>query len=253
MKKLILKGKYEFCNNYFADDNGHIWSEYKQDYLTEYEDKNGYKKVVLMTKDKPGKGHRFSVHRLILETFNPVPDMQILQVDHINGDCQDNRLENLRWTTCVENLNNKNTKPNRRVYDQDGTHNASAKFNEETLRNLIQDINSGLYKRKEILKKYDICEKTLRRIVNKLIYKKELAEISINPIFISDMARNTSGESNGRAKLTNEQVLQIIKMLQSKKYTSVQIARIFKVSEQIIGRIKRKETWKHLTKDINFD
>ena len=78
MKKLILKSKYEFCNNYFADDNGHIWSEYKQDYLTEYEDKNGYKKVVLMTKDKPGKGHRFSVHRLILETFNPVSDMQNL-------------------------------------------------------------------------------------------------------------------------------------------------------------------------------
>ena len=67
------------------------------------------------------------------------------------------------------------------------------------------------------------------------------------------MARNTSGESNGRAKLTNEQVLQIIKMLQSKKYTSAQIARIFKVSEQVIGRIKRKETWKHLTKGINFD
>ena len=97
MKKLIQKNKYEFRNRYFADENGHIWSESKQDYLTEYEDKNGYKKVVLMTTDKPpSKGHRFSVHRLILETFNPVRNMNELQVDHINGNHQDNRLENLQ-------------------------------------------------------------------------------------------------------------------------------------------------------------
>ena len=204
MKKLILKNKYEFCNNYFADDNGHIWSEYKQDYLTEYEDKNGYKKVVLMTKDKPGKGHRFSVHRLILETFNPVSDMQNLQVDHINGNCQDNRLENLRWTTCSENLNNENTKPNRRVYDQNGTHNASAKFDEETLRNLIQDINSGLYKRKELLKKYDICEETLRRIINKLIYKRELAEISINPNAKKEVSKSDQPSTSTHTIINND-------------------------------------------------
>ena len=58
MKKLITNSKYEFRTNYYADDNGHIWSEYKQDYLTEYPDKDGYMKVVLMTKDKPaGKVH----------------------------------------------------------------------------------------------------------------------------------------------------------------------------------------------------
>ena len=144
MKKLIQKNKYEFRNRYFADENGHIWSESKQDYLTEYEDKNGYKKVVLMTTDKPSsKGHRFSVHRLILETFNPVRNMNELQVDHINGNHQDNRLKNLKWATCKENLNNPNTIFNRRVYDQEGTHNASAKFTEETLLALIKEINSG--------------------------------------------------------------------------------------------------------------
>ena len=63
MKKLICNSKYEFRSRYFADDSGHIWSESKQSFLSEYEDKNGYKKVVLMTTDKPsGRGHRFSVH-----------------------------------------------------------------------------------------------------------------------------------------------------------------------------------------------
>lgn len=254
MKKLIQKNKYEFRNRYFADENGHIWSESKQDYLTEYKDKNGYKKVVLMTTDKPSsKGHRFSVHRLILETFNPVRNMNELQVDHINGNHQDNRLENLKWATCKENLNNPNTIFNRRVYDQEGTYNASAKFTEETLLALIKEINSGKYMRKQILEKYNICDETLRKIINKTIYKKELQNVKIEPCFISNYARDTSGEKNGRAKLDNEKVLQIIKLLQSKKYSLAEIAKMYDVSVQIISRIKRKETWKHLTKNISFD
>ena len=86
MKKLITSNKYQFRVNYFADSTGHIWSEAKQGYLFESEDKNGYKKVTLMTTDKlQGKGHRFSVHRLILSTFYPVDNMTELTVDHIDG------------------------------------------------------------------------------------------------------------------------------------------------------------------------
>lgn len=254
MKKLIQNNKYQFRVKYYADDNGHIWSDSKQDYLTEYDDKNGYKKVLLMTLDKPsGKGHRFSVHRLILSTFCPCENMQEMTVDHIDGNHQNNKLSNLRWTTIQENLNNPNTKSNRRCYDQNGTHNASAIFDKETLQNLINDVNSGNFKRKEVLNKYQICDETLRRILLKQSYINELQDIIIRPQFIPDYVRETNGDKNGRAKLTTEQVLEIIELLKSKQYTSKQIAQQYNVSSQIIGRIKRKETWTHLTKDVNFN
>lgn len=47
----------------------------------------------------------YLIHRLVAETFIPNPDGK-KQVDHINRDRSDNRVENLRWVTCSENLRN---------------------------------------------------------------------------------------------------------------------------------------------------
>ena len=61
---------------------------------------NGYLFVTLSNEE----GHRSeSIHRLVLETFNPVENMENLQVNHINCNRADNRLDNLEWMTANEN------------------------------------------------------------------------------------------------------------------------------------------------------
>ena len=88
---------------YYATDDGHIYSEHLKRNISEYFDKDGYKKVRLSNGD--GSRKIFSVHRLILETFDPNPHSNELQVNHKDGDKTNNRLSNLQWTTCKENIN----------------------------------------------------------------------------------------------------------------------------------------------------
>ena len=54
---------------------------------------------------KDGKKRNFKVHRLVLESFNPVEGMKKLDCNHRDEDKTNNRLANLEWLTRKENLN----------------------------------------------------------------------------------------------------------------------------------------------------
>lgn len=59
-----------------------------------------YDKDYLKIGDKP-RCHQ-AVHRLVLATFTPVPNMESLEVIHKDGDGFNNDLENLEWVTSTE-------------------------------------------------------------------------------------------------------------------------------------------------------
>lgn len=101
-KKLITTSKYELKYNYYVTEDGQIWSQKTNKYLSQHKDKDGYLKVRLVSKDD--KRHTYSVHRLVLENFYPTAGMNNLQVNHIDGNKENNSLSNLEWMTCLENI-----------------------------------------------------------------------------------------------------------------------------------------------------
>lgn len=67
--------------------------------LHQYKDKNGYMKVALY---RDRKQFRLQVHRLVAEEFIPNPEAKP-QVNHIDGNKENNAVKNLEWCTLSEN------------------------------------------------------------------------------------------------------------------------------------------------------
>ena len=173
MRKIkITNCKYELSYDYYVTDDGRIWSEQSKKFMAFQYDKNGYVKVALRSTDLPPKKcHRYSVHRLVMENFCPVENMENLQVNHKDGNKQNNCLSNLEWVTCQENIDHA----------------------------------------------------------------------------ISTCLR---AKTNGAAKLTESQVIEIYKRTQNGE-TNTALGREFGVHPDSIGRIRNKKLWKDLL-DENF-
>lgn len=89
--------KYIFNNNYIVYSDGTIYSVRSKKFLKACVASAGYKLVVL-------NGKSCYVHRIVAEAFIPNPN-NLPQVNHINGDKTDNRVENLEWVTIRGNSN----------------------------------------------------------------------------------------------------------------------------------------------------
>jgi hypothetical protein len=71
--------------------------------------KAGYYQIALVNNGKRIKKY---IHRLIAEAFIPNPQNKP-EIDHIDTNRKNNSINNLRWATKIENLNNPNTILNR--------------------------------------------------------------------------------------------------------------------------------------------
>lgn len=102
-----IKG-YDY--KYYVDEYGAMLRESKTGELIDMKSHirvSGNHKRECVTLVKDGKPCVKSIHRLMMMVFNPVDNMDELQVDHINQDSTDNRLTNLRWVTDMENQYNR--------------------------------------------------------------------------------------------------------------------------------------------------
>lgn len=90
-------------DGYEVSNQGRVRSKYRV--LTPTPTNKGYLRVNIT---KNGKSKSYRVHRLVAQAFIPNPDNKP-QVDHINTDKSDNRVENLRWVTGPENCQNELT------------------------------------------------------------------------------------------------------------------------------------------------
>ena len=85
---------------YKVSSLGRVFGEKKKGLLNPFNNR-GYLRVTLF---KNGVGKHYSIHRLVAVAFIPNP-IQLPQINHINENKSDNRVENLEWCDLEYNVN----------------------------------------------------------------------------------------------------------------------------------------------------
>lgn len=116
-----MKDVVGFEGLYAITEDGQVWSYKRKIFLKPSKQKGGYLKVILYL---DGKTYTKQVHRLVAETYIPNPENKP-QVNHIDGNKENNSVNNLEWATVAENIRHavdNNLKGNthiiRRVHDR---------------------------------------------------------------------------------------------------------------------------------------
>lgn len=85
---------------YWVSNQGRVYSQFAGYLTITYSFDYAYVQVY----DISNKGNRIRVHRLVLLAFNYIPGCEQMEVNHKDGNKANNILDNLEWTTRVENM-----------------------------------------------------------------------------------------------------------------------------------------------------
>lgn len=165
----MVELKIDGCNKkYLIDEDGNIFDVKENKFRKPSETNKGYLKVSFYIN---GKYKSKFVHRLVITTFNPVENMENLQVNHIDGNKKNNNINNLEWCTLQENMSHawknglcSNSSP----YGNLAHH---KKIDRDIVDLILLDLKNGISYSK-IANKYNISKSTVYQIKNGITWNK---------------------------------------------------------------------------------
>lgn len=155
---------------YLVSDKGNILSiprrSAKGRFLVPSRSNKGYMRTCL---SKNGTSKTIFIHRLVAEAFISNPDNKP-EVNHIDGNKANNRVENLEWATRSENELHSFRFLGKRPYShwKDKPRYFARKFNSDQIRAIRNDKRS----RPAIAKDYGVSKQTIEHIQKRRIYKE---------------------------------------------------------------------------------
>ena len=145
-------------DKYVCNENGEIFNVTTGRKLSTFKGKDGYHRVSLFIK---GKSKSYTVHRLILSAFTPNPDPNVYtEINHIDGDKDNNSLNNLEW--CDRGFNQRHAYKYGLRHSKKGSENGRAKLTEKDVFNIKALLN--YLSQREIAEMFGVSKSTISAI-----------------------------------------------------------------------------------------
>lgn len=133
---------------------------YKGKVLKGSQDKAGYIHVILHKNTKP---YVRLVHRLVAVAFIPNPN-NYREVNHINANKTDNRVENLEWCTCQQNKDHAVKNGLTAIGERNSAHKLTETEVKKIRAEYVKDSHD--FNTWSLAKRYGVSQTTIRMIVN---------------------------------------------------------------------------------------
>ncbi len=234
MEEEIWKNITDFPK-YQVSNLGRVKSfQYNKERILKYRlDIHGYPYINICNE---GKRKTYKIHRLVLLFFIPYHDIKKWQCNHIDGNKTNNRLTNLEWVTPSENIKHAyriGLELPRKGKDHPMF---GKKLTKEHAEALIKANTGRKHTTEERIKRSE----KIKGDKNGMYGKHHTNEAK------KSMSEKRRGENSPTHKLTEEQVIEIRKLLKEGKYYQWEIAEMYGVKEITISNINTGRNWKYL-------
>lgn len=203
----------------------------KERILKSHKNTSGYLSVVLCK----NKSKSFTIHRLVLINFSCLNKNK--QVNHINGNKLDNRLENLEWCNSSENLKHAYLIGLKKPMFK--SLNPMSKLNENKITE-IRKLSKQKISNKEIAKIYKVSTSLISKIINNQYWFDENYKFKKNKKGLL-----ISGFKNCNSKINKEIFQEIIKCRNIHKMKYKEMSIKFNLSISTLNKIINQKTYKN--------
>lgn len=156
-----------FGGRYEASEHGEIRHSLNKNIRKARLNKFGYLQMNFSRNDGTGKSDTVLIHRLIALTFIPNPD-NLPEVNHIDGNKQNNNVDNLEWCDKSENQLHAHRLGLSYVYH--GEKHPCAKFTNEQAKQIRKLYNEEHISQQKIADFFNVSQSTIGRIIRGVRY-----------------------------------------------------------------------------------